>query len=179
MSEGKPKTASFSLGSGVALQGAANDEGVWFELRTAPGVRVRLRHAENPDMKRAQQAASAEMARRWPGSLRAKHDENAPEEAVEFAEQRSAEDFATHVLMDWEGPTHPETGDPLEYTPELGAELMTDFRWKLVRKEVEGIAWGLSNFREKATKEVAESVGNSSSGSSSTERRRAPSGRKT
>ena len=156
------------FGDARPLDAGAVREGKWFDLATAPGVRVRLRYYGNRNAEAARRQQLLVLRAKFPAEWGAFIKGEKSEEVARFAEELEAQVDAEHVLVDWEGVTGDE-GEPVAYLPELGAELLSDPRWELVRQEVQSLANYLPHFRELAVEAAeAKDVGNGSAGGSGT-----------
>lgn len=150
---------NLKFGTGLDLE--ALEGGRWFELKSAPGLEVCLRYAENDAFRRERAEALVEH--------RVEAGQEPSEDDEAWAESLENDLFARHVLRDWRGPNVPtdaETGEPLDYTVERGVELLSDPRYPHVRAEIVRLAYLQRNFREQAVEELEEQAGNSSGDSS-------------
>lgn len=78
------------------------------------------------------------------------------EEALRVSDQIDVECLASYVLLDWEG--FSEDGEPIEYTPELGAKILADEYYTEFRSFVTRAALNTENYRVESEAAVAESV---------------------
>ena len=151
-----------NLPVGVGLDPVALRDGRWFPLESAPGVEVLLRPEETREFRRARVRVLGEL-----DLSDHKGDSEATDAALYEAEGRL---LAEAVLLDWRGEFTGPDGEPLEYTPDLGASFVNDDRYLLQRKEIQRISRAMQRFREARLEELEDAVGNSSGGSSDTER---------
>ena len=152
--------SSVNLPKGMGLDLEALQEGRWFELESAPGVRVKLRPEDSREFARRRMEIMTDL-----GIV---GDEEGPEFQRRIHEAEG-ELYADTLLVDWDGPFQDEDGNDLEYTPERGASFLNDDRYTPTRREIIRITRTTKRFQERKEVEVEERVGNSSGGSSSTE----------
>lgn len=78
------------------------------------------------------------------------------EAAEELAREITARVTAETILLGWEGVT--KDGKAVEYTPELGYQYLIDPRFRDLSQFIENYSLNRANYREKAEREVVESV---------------------
>ena len=78
------------------------------------------------------------------------------EAAEELARQITARVTAETILLGWEGVA--KDGKPLKYIPEIGYQYLIDPRFRDLAQFIENYSLNRANYREKAEREVTESV---------------------
>lgn len=78
------------------------------------------------------------------------------EKSEDIARQITTRVLAEAVLLDWEGVA--KDGKALKYTPELGYQYLIDPRFRDLNQFIENYSLNRANYREKAEREVTESV---------------------
>lgn len=155
------------MGDATPLDAEGATEGKWFDLRTAPGVRVRLRYWGNRDAEAARDREALVVSMRYPDYFKAIEKGEITEEMEAFAQQLRDDTTAHYVLVDWEGVKDAD-GEPIAYTPEFGLQFLSDRRWDIVRRELIRLATTSADFMERQEADVVRAVGNGRGGSSGT-----------
>lgn len=155
------------LGTAVPLDREGVTAGKWFDLKSAPGVRVRLRYWGNRDAEAARDREGLVLSMRFPDYWKALEKGAVTEEMEEFAATLVDDTTSRFVLVDWEG-VDDEEGREVSYSPEFGQQLLSDPRWDLVRREILRLATTASEFLERQEQGLERSLGNGQGGSSDT-----------
>lgn len=128
----------------LAVDPSAAEEGTW---ATFMGGRFLIaRH--NCD--KANQLRSKLTLENWEAITAG--DEKSEEKAKEITARVTAES----ILLNWEGIA--KGGKALKYTPELGYQHLFDPRFRDLAQFIENYSLNRANYREKAEREVVESV---------------------
>lgn len=77
-------------------------------------------------------------------------------QAEELAFEIDTETTAHYILLDWEGFTN--GGQPLEYTPEIGIEFLSNPEFSDFREDVIRISRNREHYRAKAEEEAVKAV---------------------
>lgn len=128
----------------LAVDPTLSEEGTWIEYL---GARFKIARANN---RKAKALRSRLVLDNW--DLLQADGEAADTKAREI----DTKVIAHAVLLDWDGVADGEK--PLKYTPELGEKYLSDPRFSDLYSFIEIASNNRANFREKAEKEVAESV---------------------
>lgn len=157
--------ATVNLPKGMGLDTEALEAGRWFELRTAPGVRVRLRPRNTREFRTTRSRIMGDM-----GLVGKAAEDPPPAELPDLIDMADARLYAETVLTDWDGPFRSDDGTELAYTPERGEAFLRDPRYRRIRDEILDLAAQEAAFMESREAELEVDVGNGSGGSYGTER---------
>ena len=128
----------------LSVDPTSAEEGTWATFMGAKFLIAR----HNSD--RANQLRSTLTLERWE-EITAKD-----EKADELARQIGTKVLAEAVLLDWKDVG--DKGVEIQYTPEVGFQYLIDPRFRDLVQFIENYSMNRSNYRERATAEIADSV---------------------
>ncbi|MEQ8308002.1 MAG: hypothetical protein RIA09_15705 [Hoeflea sp.] len=134
-----------NLHRNYAVDSKKEEEGVWKEFDG--GIKLKLRRLSS----KASQDARREAEKPYTSQLRDKEPD------PDILEKVFIQQLAHGVIVDWEG-IEDDDGKPVEFTPALAVELLSDEALKDFRGEVIGFAISRDTFRAASNEDA---VGNS------------------